>query len=282
MSCYWLTCCIYEQPDMLSVILSCFPFFLSLTYFCLLIVGAEGYCCTWSHSMTHTHPVGLLWTRDRPAAEASSCTRHTTHNRLTSLPPAGLKPQPRQASGRRPTLSTAWPPGLVTSDDKVMEYPKYPKYLMTKSTVIQSLRTYTSLINSPAKNNKPFQNFTFLYHFRNSLHVASVLSQLIRCTHLHHFSAFPCVVRHRKTSDHEIQMHVVIVRGLERCITHFQTPLPHSALITMQASAWERCGGCIYQEPRRNLAQRSIPASLRPWSFGVQPRSQTRSFQLVH
>jgi hypothetical protein len=40
--------------------------------------------------------------------------------------------------------STARPPGLVTSDDKVMEYPKYMKYLMTKSTVIQSLRTYVT------------------------------------------------------------------------------------------------------------------------------------------
>lgn len=144
---------------------------------------------------------------------------------------------------------------------------------MTKSTVIQSLRTYTSLINSPAKNNnKPFQNFMFLYHFRNSLHVTSVLSQSIRCTHLQYLPAFPCVVR-PSGNLHEIRMYVVIVRGIERCITHFQTLLPHSALITRQASTCERCGGCIHQESRRNLAQRSIPASLRPWSFGVQPRS---------
>jgi hypothetical protein len=40
--------------------------FLSLTSFCQLIVGVEGYCCTQSHSVTHTHSVGLLWTRDRP------------------------------------------------------------------------------------------------------------------------------------------------------------------------------------------------------------------------
>jgi hypothetical protein len=38
-------------------------FFLSsLNAVYLLIVGVEGYCCTWSHSMTHTKSVGLLWT----------------------------------------------------------------------------------------------------------------------------------------------------------------------------------------------------------------------------
>jgi len=30
-------------------------FFLSLTPVYLLTAGEEGYCCTWSHSMTHTH-----------------------------------------------------------------------------------------------------------------------------------------------------------------------------------------------------------------------------------
>ena len=39
-----------------------------LTSFRPLFVGADGYCSTWSHSMTHTrahtHSVGLLWTRD--------------------------------------------------------------------------------------------------------------------------------------------------------------------------------------------------------------------------
>jgi hypothetical protein len=38
----------------------------------LLIVGVEGYCCTWSHSVTHIHSVGLPWTRDRPVAETST------------------------------------------------------------------------------------------------------------------------------------------------------------------------------------------------------------------
>jgi hypothetical protein len=41
-------------------------------FFYLLTVGAEGNYCRWSHSVTHTQSVGLLWTSDRPVAEAST------------------------------------------------------------------------------------------------------------------------------------------------------------------------------------------------------------------
>jgi len=53
------------------------PFLLHflLSYFYLLIVGADGYHCIWSHQ--HTHSVGFLWTRDRPVAETSTW-QHTT------------------------------------------------------------------------------------------------------------------------------------------------------------------------------------------------------------
>lgn len=34
----------------------------------------RGYCRNWSLTMTHKHSVGLPWTRDRPFAEASTCT----------------------------------------------------------------------------------------------------------------------------------------------------------------------------------------------------------------
>jgi hypothetical protein len=43
--------------------------------FCLLIFGAEGYCGTWSYSITHTHThthtqsVGLPWTGDGPVVK---------------------------------------------------------------------------------------------------------------------------------------------------------------------------------------------------------------------
>jgi hypothetical protein len=52
-------------------------FFHSLTYINLL----NDYC-TWSHSITHTqtHSVELLWTRDRPVAEAATW-KHTTCTR---------------------------------------------------------------------------------------------------------------------------------------------------------------------------------------------------------
>ena len=38
-----------------------------------------------SLSKMHSHTVRLLWTRDRPVAEASTCTGHKTRNRQTSM-----------------------------------------------------------------------------------------------------------------------------------------------------------------------------------------------------
>lgn len=45
------------------------PFFLILTFFYLLMVGVEGYSCFWSHWLTLTHSVEVLWTRDRHNAD---------------------------------------------------------------------------------------------------------------------------------------------------------------------------------------------------------------------
>jgi len=53
----------------------------------------ECYCCSWSHSMTHTQSVGRLWTRVRVVAETSTCTTHSVNNNRKS----------QQTSGRRPT-----------------------------------------------------------------------------------------------------------------------------------------------------------------------------------
>ena len=66
--------------------------FLSLTSFCLIILGVESYCCIWSHRMTHTHThsVGHLWTRDRPVAEIS--VKHNIHKRQIPMAPAGFEP----------------------------------------------------------------------------------------------------------------------------------------------------------------------------------------------
>jgi len=38
------------------------------------------------------HSVGLLWTRDRSVAEASTCTTHNTHKRRIYIPTSGLEP----------------------------------------------------------------------------------------------------------------------------------------------------------------------------------------------
>ena len=56
-----------------------------------------------SPSKMHSHTVRLLWTRDRPVAEASTCTGHKNRSRQTSMPPAGLEPRSQQYSGSRPT-----------------------------------------------------------------------------------------------------------------------------------------------------------------------------------
>jgi hypothetical protein len=41
-----------------------FLLFFQSGLFYVLILGVEGYCCTWSH----THSVGVPWTRDQPDA----------------------------------------------------------------------------------------------------------------------------------------------------------------------------------------------------------------------
>jgi hypothetical protein len=85
-----------------------------LTCVCLLIVGVESYCCTWSDSVTHTHSAGLAWTRDQPDAETSICTTHNTRSRQTSMPPAEF--EPAISAFDRPqtkTSQTARPLGLA-------------------------------------------------------------------------------------------------------------------------------------------------------------------------
>jgi hypothetical protein len=49
----------------------------------------RGFEITHTHTHTHKpHTVELLWTSDRPVAEAT----HNTHKRQTSMPPVGFKP----------------------------------------------------------------------------------------------------------------------------------------------------------------------------------------------
>jgi len=84
--------------------------FLIMIFLCLLIVGVESYCFTWSYSVPHTDSVGILWTSDRPVAETSTW-QHTTLTRDRF--PSFLwdsNPQPQLASSRRPTPYKARPP----------------------------------------------------------------------------------------------------------------------------------------------------------------------------
>jgi len=57
-----------------------------------------------SHSVIHTHPVGLLWTGDQPDAETSTW-QHTTFTRdRHPCPRRDSNPQSQQAGCRRLTL----------------------------------------------------------------------------------------------------------------------------------------------------------------------------------
>jgi hypothetical protein len=69
----------------------------------LVIVGLEGYCCTWSHSVTQTHTVELLWTRNRPVSENSTWQYATLLRDRHSCPRRYSNPQSQKASGRRQT-----------------------------------------------------------------------------------------------------------------------------------------------------------------------------------
>jgi len=60
-----------------------------------IIVGVDGYCCAWPHSLTHTH----THTHSRTLVVDGSdrrrdlyLTTHETHNRQTSMLPAAFEP----------------------------------------------------------------------------------------------------------------------------------------------------------------------------------------------
>ena len=70
-----------------------FFLFLSLTPVYLFIVGRNGYCCTWSHSMTHTHIETFGSTLvDKTRCRDLHVVTHNTHNRQTFMLPTGFEP----------------------------------------------------------------------------------------------------------------------------------------------------------------------------------------------
>jgi hypothetical protein len=93
--------CHWKKQNLLHMPVT--PFFLSLDLCLPTHCRCRGYCCPWSHSMTYTYLVGLLWTRDRLVLETSTW-QHNNYKRQTSIPPAGFEPAIPAASDRRPTL----------------------------------------------------------------------------------------------------------------------------------------------------------------------------------
>jgi hypothetical protein len=94
----WLT---KAGPTFVRCLDICISSFLSDVCY-LLVVGVEGYCCTWSHSDT-PHSVGLLWTRDQPVVETSTWQHTTLTTDRHPCPRRNSNPQSQQANGRRPT-----------------------------------------------------------------------------------------------------------------------------------------------------------------------------------
>ena len=84
-----------------------FPFlsFTILAVACITIVGAEGYCWTWSQSMTHAHTYKLGRTPlSEPSASWSfSIWQHKTRETDIHAPRRDLNPQSSRESSGRPT-----------------------------------------------------------------------------------------------------------------------------------------------------------------------------------
>jgi len=82
-------------------------FLLSLDLFLPIYLGTAGYCCTWTHPMTHTHTnsVWLLWTRDRPVAETATWQHTTLTTDRYSCHGWDSNSQSQQTNGRRHTPS---------------------------------------------------------------------------------------------------------------------------------------------------------------------------------
>jgi hypothetical protein len=55
--------------------------YFTVTSFYLTIVGVQRYCCTWSHSVTHTHSVRHLYRKDRPVTKTDNKARGAIRTR---------------------------------------------------------------------------------------------------------------------------------------------------------------------------------------------------------
>ena len=82
-----------------------------------LLVGVERFCCTWPHSLTHTHtPTTFGRTpldSDQPNAETSTWQHTTLRRDRHPCPRQDSNPQSQQASGRKTKRWTARPPSVL-------------------------------------------------------------------------------------------------------------------------------------------------------------------------
>ena len=79
-------------------------------------------CRIWSHSTTHTHSVGLLWTRDLPVVETSTWQYTTLATDRHPYPPVGLKPAiPENGGPQTHALNHRDRPGIKLSQDKIYQ-----------------------------------------------------------------------------------------------------------------------------------------------------------------
>ena len=116
----------------------------------LLTVDVEPYCCASSCSVTHTGSVRILWKRDRPVAETSTCTNTQISQKTdTDAPPTGFEPT-IPASGRPQRHA-----------------------LDTEDTVSSQIKSYATIIQTNShfsvdKKNQLDVTFCILYFSSNS------------------------------------------------------------------------------------------------------------------
>ena len=83
---------INRKPKEQAVEILCNSFLLIITSFYLLIVGVEGFSCTWSHSLSRTHSVEVSGRVIRPLVRSVPDNTQHSQQTHTPMPLAGFEP----------------------------------------------------------------------------------------------------------------------------------------------------------------------------------------------
>ena len=126
-------------------------FFLNLTSVYLIIIGVEGYFCTWLHSIiyiyTHTH--GRTPLDEWSARRRDLCLpTHNTHKRQTSMTPGGIRtrsPSKRAAADPRVRLRGHWDRPATCFDPNKDHHQAFAEklYIEGKKCVLYYTMLYT-------------------------------------------------------------------------------------------------------------------------------------------